>query len=70
MNERVIAFVVVLEDTATKQDAEDAMRLLSLIRNVSSVRPVPEDMSSVIARDRARTELRGQIMDVLGMRTR
>lgn len=69
MTERVIAFVVVLEDTMRTDDAEDVMGLLSLIRGVSSVRPVPEDMSSVIARDRARTELRGQLLDVLGLRT-
>ena len=67
MTERVNAFVVVLEDTIRSDDAEDIIRLLSLIRGVSSVRPVPEDMSSVIARDRARTELRGQILDVLGL---
>jgi hypothetical protein len=66
--ERVIALVVVLEDTINGEEAEDTVRLLSRIRNVSSVRVVPEDITSAIARDRARTELKGQIMDVLGIR--
>lgn len=64
---RVIAYVVVLEDTVTGEDAEDVMSLLSLIRNVSSVKPVGRDIMTEIARDRARTELRGQILDVLGL---
>jgi len=61
----VIASVVVLEEGTTAEDAERTADLLSLIRNVGTVRLVPEDMSSVIAWDRARTELRGQLLDVL-----
>lgn len=62
---QVIASVVVLEEGTTAEDAERTADLLSLIRNVGTVRLVPEDMSSVIAWDRARTELRGQLLDVL-----
>jgi hypothetical protein len=69
MAERVIAFVVVLEDTIRADDAKDVIGLLSLIRGVSSVRPVPEDMSSVIARDRAASAVREDILRVLGLRT-
>lgn len=65
--ERVIALVVVLEDTINGDDAEDTIRLLGRLRNVSSVRAVPEDITSAIARDRARTELRRQLGDVLGL---
>lgn len=65
MTENVIAFVVVLQDRIPSKDAEDIVKLLSLIQNVSSVQAVPEDMSSVIARDRARTEIRKDVMAVL-----
>jgi hypothetical protein len=67
--ERVIALIVVLEDTINGEDADTTMSLLRRIRGVSSVRVVPEDMTSVIARDRARTEVRRQIGDVLDLRT-
>lgn len=69
MTERVIAFVVVLEDTIRSDDAEDVVRLLKHLRGVSSVRPVPEDMSSVIARDRAAFAVREDILRVLGLVT-
>lgn len=65
MTEKVIAFVVVLKERTSNEDAEKIKELLSLIQNVGTVRLVPEDMSSVIAWDRARTELRGQVLDVL-----
>lgn len=65
MTEKVIAFLVVLEERTSNEDAEKIKDLMSSIRNVGTVQLVPEDMSSVIAWNRARTELRGQILDVL-----
>lgn len=65
MTEKVIAFLVVLEERTSNEDAEKIRDLMSSIRNVGTVQLVPEDMSSVIAWNRARTELRGQILDVL-----
>lgn len=65
MTENVIAFVVVLDATLTNKDAEDTIRLLSLIRGVSSVRPVGKDIMTEIARDRARMEIREGVMAVL-----
>lgn len=70
MTEQVIAFVVVLEDTVSFEDAEAVKDLLSLIKNVSSVRPVGKDMMTEIAKDRARTEIREDILRVLNGRTR
>lgn len=70
MTEQVIAFVVVLEDTINREDADEIMMLLSLIRNVSSVRQVGRDIMTEIARDRARTEIREDILRVLNGRTR
>ena len=65
MTGQVIAFVVVLEERTSTEDAEKVKELLSLIKNVGTVRLVPEDMNSVLAADRARTELRGQLLGVL-----
>lgn len=65
MTGQVIAFVVVLEERTSTEDAEKVKELLSLLKHVGTVRLVPEDLDSVLAADRARTELRGQILDVL-----
>lgn len=62
---RTIAFVVVLEDSLNAEDKDTAVSLLKMIRGVASVRPVLEDMDSVLARDRATMDIRKDIMDVL-----
>lgn len=70
MAQRVIALVVVLTEDITNEDAEDVMGLLSLVRNVSSVKPVGKDIMTEIARDRARQEIKDKLRDVLGPGTR
>lgn len=62
---RTIAFVVALEDSLNEEDMDRIVSLLKMIRGVASVRPVLEDMDSVLARDRATMDIRKDILAVL-----
>ena len=65
MTDRHAAYLVTLAKDIREDDAEPTLNALRQIKGVSSVQPVPVDLTLAIATERAASELRGRIIGVL-----
>ena len=64
MNESHAGYVVTLTNDLNDEDAQQVLDALRMIRGVLSVEPVAADFSVHIGTERARSEIRGKLLDL------
>lgn len=65
MTDRHAGYLVTLTENIREDDAQQTIAALRQIKGVQVVAPVPANLELAIATERALSELRGQILDVL-----
>lgn len=65
MTDRHKGYVVTLENDIREDDAAEIVKLIGMVKGVIAVQPIVNDISTMIAEERAREEIRNQLFDLL-----
>ncbi len=65
MTDRINALIVVLDHDYRDDDVQVIVQAIRMIRGVSNVQANVADFDDLIAQDRAKSELRSKILDLL-----
>lgn len=65
MNERHAGYVVTLTEDLDDEAAQQVLNALRMIKGVLSVEPITASLDVHIGTERARSEIRGKLLDLL-----
>lgn len=65
MNDRFMAYMVILDANYREDDAENIKQAISMIKGVHTVSPIVATPETYIAQERAKTDLLKKLFEVL-----